>query len=267
MVLVSISQYPDVGYAGLMVGLDDGKNIVTGLNNRGVAAGVTDLAFAAVNLATYTFQAYGINVSFTADGSATAAEIRDGLKAAAEAIPALAALMTFTASGSDLRLTERAATNGSMALTGLDANTTATVVTAHEQTEPMAAGILVAAGPGFQDIRLMATALDRIAGFTVHQHNPVNEVLYPSPSTVNYPANSEVSVAKRGSMWVKTEQAIDHTTDVPFARFTATASNPQLGAIRKDADTGKAVDISDLAKFVTSQPTVGGLVLVSFQIL
>lgn len=263
MVLSAIQQYPTQAYAGMRVGMDDGHDIETYINNAGSVPGVTDIVITAVNDHVYSYSAYGITVSYTADGSATVAEVRLGLIAAHNAIPLLASMVSAVTSGANIRLTELNTANGDMAVAEADADLALSVVTAHSAVQAWPAGIVVARGPNFQDGRLPTTNADPLVGCVIHQHANINERTYPAPSRVVYPPSSEVPVLKRGKVWCVTEEAVA-LTDTPFMRFASGSGGTQLGAIRKSADTATAVTLSGKAKFMTPQANAGGLVLVQF---
>lgn len=265
MVLTAISQYPNKAFAGMCVGIDDAHDIESYINNAGIAAGVYDLVFTAVNTHTYTATIYGVPVSYLSDGSATLAEIRDGILAAIAAAPALTPQVSAAASGNNVRVTELAPdTYGPSGITGLDADTALTTVTAHGNTEQIPAGVFVARGPNFQDCRLIRASSDPIVGVTKHQHQ-AQRANKSSDALQLWQPNSLIPVVKRGRIWVIVEQAVA-LTDTPFVRFAAGAGGSQLGAIRKDADTASAATLSGKAKFMTAQATPGGLALLMVNI-
>lgn len=87
-------------------------------------------------------------------------------------------------------------------------------------------------------------------------------VIY-DPAAVNAPnaIGDSVSVLKRGRIWVSVEEAVTPASPV-FIRFAA-GTFPTLGAFRASADTSTAVAVPNGAmKFITTQATIGGLVLV-----
>jgi hypothetical protein len=84
-------------FAGNVVGDPEGQR--TYYNDLGTNREVIDVAIDTVtNSATYTFTINGYTITYTADGSATAIEIRDGLIAAARAVAGLESLATFNPS-------------------------------------------------------------------------------------------------------------------------------------------------------------------------
>lgn len=255
-ILTSISKYPDQAYAGLREGLDAGDGVISLLNNAGTTAGVYDLSFTAVNSTLYTANVYGVHLSYTSDGSATLAEIRDGILASAAAQPGLILKASFAASSNNVRITELdPAGNGPALVGGLDANTAVAVVTAHAEPEGVPAGVLVMRGSTYQQGRLFraadgtAAALVKKMGITAHSH------MYAAPrvststsaSTVNYPANSQMSVVNRGRIWCvcETVMALDDTV---YARFITGAGGTQLGAFRNTSDSSTCLSLAGLVE-------------------
>ena len=264
MTLLAINQYPTAEFEGLVIGNDDGRDVETYINNAGTAAGVYDLVFAAVNDATYTAEIYGVAVEFTADGTATAAEIRDGMEAAIEAQPALVLRVTAVDSGNNLRITELdPELYGPANITGLDANTTLSEVTAHSQLETVAAGLVVARGDGFQDLRLLRSSTAPIVGVSMHQHMPVSSL---DPALrAGYPPKSEVSVLKRGKIYMRSETEVA-LSDTLYARFEESSNGTVLGRLRNDDDGGTAVDVSAFIK-PKSAITAAGLFVAQVNIV
>ncbi len=74
-------------------------------------------------------------------------------------------------------------------------------------------------------------------GFTVLNlaHEPPTD-----GSTVDIPATKGAGVISRGKIWVLTETAMTYGNAV-FVRFTIEGGDTQLGKVRNDADTDKAV--------------------------
>lgn len=74
-----------------------------------------------------------------------------------------------------------------------------------------------------------------------------------------YPADSRVAVMKKGRIWVPVEEAVSPSSDV-YTRYTAGGGNTQLGAFRTDADSSKALQITQ-ARFLTSTSGAGRALL------
>ena len=264
MVLTAITRYPNAEFPGMVVGIDAANDVETYVNNAGTTAGVYDLVFTAVNDAVYTAEIYGVAVEFTADASATLAEIRDGMEAAIEAQPALVLRVTAVDSGNNLRITELdPELYGPSDIQGLDANTALSVVTAHSQLETVDYGLVVARGTNFQDLRLLRSSTAPIVGASMHQHMPVSA--FKTADRAGYPPKSEVSVLKRGKIWMPSETAVA-LTDTLYARFEATAVGTVLGKIRNTNDGGAARDISASFKPKTARSDAG-LVLVQVNLV
>lgn len=260
MVLTAISQFPDVGLPGQLVGSADAMSIGSFINNQVETAGVYDLVFTAVNSATYTIDAYGYHFSFTADGSATAAEIRDGLQALMALQPGFALRMSSVDSGSNLRLTELdPGLYGNGTPSGNDANTAITVVTAHGEEETIPAGVFVAKGTGDADCKLIRSSSATVLGAVMHQHKPVSSL--DPDARAGYPPYSQLGVVSLGKMLVAVEEAVTPAS-TPYIRFAAGAGGTQLGALRASADSTTAMNASAYVKILGTQATAGGLVAV-----
>lgn len=265
MVLSAINQYMDTAFAGMVAGVADGRDVGSYINNQAFVDGIYDLVFTAVNSAVYTADIYGYHVTYTADGSATAAEIRDGIQAAIALQPGLTARVSAVDSGSNLRITELdAETYGYSNISGLDANTALTTVTAHGEEETIPAGVLVCRGTNYQDARLLHSASDPLIGIVMHQHAFPSD-FRTSDRAGNSP-NSQLSVLKRGSIWMVAEEAVA-LDDTPFFRYASLGANVGRGTVRNDADTSTCRSGAAFAKFMTAQATAGGLVLVKFNLV
>jgi len=73
-------------------------------------------------------------------------------------------------------------------------------------------------------------------GITVHTQ--AIEQFYQSAGGAGYALNAEMSICKKGMVWVTTETAMAITDDV-YARYTVSGATV-LGGIRNDDDTSKA---------------------------
>lgn len=249
MVLTSIRQYPGKGYAGSLVG--SGHVLDTALNSRRNVAAIRTIVITAVNSFLYTVTCNGVQISYQADGSATVAEVRDGLAAAALASPFFNALATLVASGSDLVLTERLPAAGAMTV-ALSANLAATVNTAHQHETHVPAGVMVQLDDvvsSLADGPLSAKLADASGGLNlgITCHEPQ----YVDPTRTDravYPPYRAMSVVRRGSIYVPVENAVT-PADVPAFRITASGANTQLGAFRTGTDSGNAVALTGIARF------------------
>lgn len=83
------------------------------------------------------------------------------------------------------------------------------------------------------------TAQGKALGITVHTQ--AIEQFYQSAGGAGYALNAEMSICKRGLIWVIPETTMVNTDSV-FARFTVSGATV-LGGIRNDADTANAVAI------------------------
>jgi hypothetical protein len=97
----------------------------------------------------------------------------------------------------------------------------------------------------------------KVLGVTVHQHTV--EQAKPTSNNVGYPVQSEMSVMKRGRIWVETEVPVV-STDTPYVRAIASGSEIR-GAFRNDADGGDAGILAN-ARFLNDSEVVNGINLV-----
>lgn len=97
-------------------------------------------------------------------------------------------------------------------------------------------------------------------GITVHTQ--ALEQFYQSAGGAGYALDDEMSICRRGNIWVSAETAMAITDDV-YARFTV-AGSTKLGGIRNDADTGKAAIIPTAR--VIRPCTAAGLCLIDINL-
>ena len=235
--ITSVAQNMDGGFLGLPVG---NYNYLARsyINSAAQVTGVTDLVPAVVNNHAYTVTINGIPVSFTSGGAATAANVRDGIIAAIQAIAGALALVTPTASGNNVRLTEVAPAAGAVTIAGADGSTTITPVAAHVSSQPLPPGIAVAkGGSGDQDLRLMSVTGDQILGVVLYSPQAIQEDVFGVGSNVLYGPNSIVPVMTRGAVWVMVEESVTPLSPV-FVRFSPRGVNVQVGGFRASADAG-----------------------------
>ena len=81
-------------------------------------------------------------------------------------------------------------------------------------------------------------------------------------SVVNYPIGSDISILRKGRIYVKVEEAVN-AMDPVFVRFAA-GSFAQLGSFRKSADSASAGQV-DGCVYRTSAP-IGGFAVVEFNL-
>lgn len=96
------------GFIGDTADINQTNEVVSAINSDGGVKQVSTLTVSgATNDKTYTVTINGIDVSYTADGTATIAEIAAGLTAAVEAEPAVSAIVTAAATTTTMVLTGR----------------------------------------------------------------------------------------------------------------------------------------------------------------
>lgn len=125
----------------------------------------------------------------------------------------------------------------------------------------IAPGLLAVWHAGDADNTVRApAATGEVTGF-----NPRGVTIYEASSPNNpYAIGDVIGLLKRGRIWVATEEAVTPAS-TPFVRFAAGAGGTVLGAFRASADTATAVALPG-AKFVSTQATPGGLVLLEINI-
>jgi hypothetical protein len=118
-------------------------------------------------------------------------------------------------------------------------------------------------GAGLSDMpisfKLPATSGDKILGGLMYEQAHEGTVTGVPDDAIN-------SIVHQGKMWILTEQAVT-PADPVFVRYDisgATGTSPALGKVRKDADTAKAVALTN-AQFM-STAAAGALVEVMFNL-
>lgn len=112
-----------------------------------------------------------------------------------------------------------------------------------EATLGMPFGIAVGRGAADNGIILLADANTKIDGLLVHTHAVEPFYAATSPAGTGVSPKGTGSVLKKGRMYVLPEVAVVPGNDV-YARYTASGGNTQKGALRTDADTAKATQIT-----------------------
>lgn len=117
--------------------------------------------------------------------------------------------------------------------------------------------ILPAASPGYP------------VGIVVHAHDYARTFTTPDGTTVGELDGTGIKpgalfgLLRKGRIWVSTEDgSILAFQSRLYTRYSANGGNTQLGAIRGSDDSGHAIDLTKIGQFITTQATVGGLVVV-----
>lgn len=90
----------------------------------------------------------------------------------------------------------------------------------------------------------LPTATGEITGgkaLGIAVYDPMKMVNWPAGNTVPYPQGTTVPILRKGTAWVKVEEAVA-PGDPVFVRF-AVGTGSALGAFRKSADTATAVQL------------------------
>lgn len=262
-VQTSVAQTPAIGVEGMLA--DNGLHDVL----SGVAAGrkLLSVAIGASNSQVYSITLNGVAYTYTADGSATTAEIAAGLVAAINA-----GQTAVHASGSDTPILLESTVDGPDGdFTYADSAGTGTLVetTLVAQSAALSVGKYVCLDErrtlgGAEDyaIRAPRQATDitggRGLGIVIEEFDleqlPVTASTYSTSLTL--PANQVLNVLHKGRCLVKVEAAVSKG-GYAFARFASGAGGSVLGAIRGDADSASAAQIPNGARFLTSADANG----------
>lgn len=221
----------------------------TYVNSRNLAAKVVDFEITVQNSTAYTFLVGGVPITYTSDGSATVAEIRDGL-IAAHAAAALAypnsgpAKTSAAASGDDVRITELSPAEGEVPVSDSDANLAISVVTPHAEEEAMVPGRVVVEADSGGSTALGTTPQARLPRGT--GKIPVGVVMHSHRGTQVSAINADAVYDPDqpfpvywGPIVVDTEDAVAQGGQVYF-RHTASGANTSLGKCRSDGDSSTA---------------------------
>lgn len=118
----------------------------------------------------------------------------------------------------------------------------------NENASPLPFGIAVKRGAAFNGIDNMGAATDELSGITIQSHTFDPKDL---TGTQGIPAASQnlgppaTGILKLGAICIRTEQSMN-PGDPVFVRFAPNGGNTQLGAFRKDIDSGNARRVKGL---------------------
>lgn len=267
----SISAQPLPAKAGMLA--DSGyHDILSGVASQRKRYSVVVVA---ANSAVYTITltppgGVGVPFVYTADGSATTAEITVGLRDLINA-----GTVSVVASGSDTPLVIESTLDGPDGDFGYADNATGGSLTetlVSTQSPNFSVGTLVCLddlrtlpGPSDFAVRAPRTATDvtqRGLGIIVEQADLVQlpiEAGAAYATSLSIPGNDCLNVLHQGRCWVITESAVVKGGDV-YARYATGSGGSTLGSIRGDTDSTTAAQYPR-AKFLTSA-AAGGLVQV-----
>lgn len=264
MVLTAIPQTPIAAFAGMLAGNGHGYQADSKVNGQGNTAKVIDWTITAANSTAYTISIGGIAITYTSDGSATTAEIRDGLIAAIRANAFTNNLVIAESGGAAvLRVTERFPADGEVAISDADANLSLATTVAHANGEPMPAGIAVTRGTADNECRNMVDASSVVIGVTMFDHSYSQPLTIGATGEALFPPDSVIGILRDGEIWVRVEEAVTPASDV-YVRHTASGANTQIGAFRATTDSSTAVALTS-ARFKSSA-SAGGLARLSLKI-
>lgn len=264
----SFSRSPAIGFAGMQA--KDSSHLQA---NSRVAASrkLASVVITAANSDTYTLTINGTDFTYTADGSATTAEITVGLAALINAgtepvtasgtdTPLLIESDIDAPYGNDLSDTSAAGRrlSGDFSITESETNLATPVILVPQGQEiPFGVGVCLDERSGDkQAVRLPRQATD-VTGLLFDGVTMAD--FARSSHLATYPRNSMISVMRKGYIFVVVEEAVSKG-DQPFVRYASGAGGTQLGAFRKTVDSSSAAALPN-ARYETTA-VLGGLAVV-----
>jgi hypothetical protein len=186
-------------------------------------------------------------VTYTSDGSATKAEILEGLRAAVAALAAsvqISAALTDSANGPLLVYADVAALD--FDITGPTAN-----LSVAEADGEIPFGVFVVADGAADKCRLPVLAADIGANTLGVSVRTLSQENLESGDNA-YAPGSQVNVLKKGDIWMEVEETVAFGDPV-YVRYAANGDDTQKGAVRKSGD--------GVAQVTTLTPTAANAAL------
>lgn len=249
----SISDAPRAAFVGMVADMSDAQ-VKSGVSTT---RKLVSVAVTASNSQVYTITINGVDFAYTADASATTAEIVLGLKALINA-----GTQHVLASGLDTPLLIESTIDGSAGdFTYADSAGTGalveTVLVAQGQT--LGFGKFVCGDERSTNdhaVRLPRQSTDVTSqlGLGVVLAENYTRIV---DSTLSAPANSMVPVLTEGRVWVAVEEAVAKGDDA-YVRYAAGGSG--LGSFRKSTGTSEAAALPR-ACFDGASRTIGGVLM------
>lgn len=251
----SIENEPRVAYPGLLANMAPGDRVKSGVCT---SRKLVSVAVGASNSQVYTITINGTDFAYTADGSATTAEIVLGLKALINAgdEPVLA-------SGVDTPLVLESTIDGpdgdfTYADSAGTGTLTETVLVVQDQGLPFAKFVCMdERSTEDRAVRLprLSTDVTTQRGVGVVICENYTRVSDGSPAETA-PAHSMVGLLEVGRIWVHVEEAVSKGDDA-YVRYAAGGSG--LGSFRKSTGTSEAAALPR-ACFDSDSQTIDGVV-------
>lgn len=259
--LLTVPDDFDSGLSGQVVGLAQSVGIRTALNGSANVAGVYRLIITATNSHAYAFTVNGIPIQYTADGSATVAEIQAGLIAALEAIQAandLVLIEEYSTTG--LTITERYPELGAVTIAESDSSLALSTITAHSEQAPIVPGRAVIAGSTADMAEHPSGSAGVFIGVAVHNQVPAFDEAVAAVDSADgqVPGGQPFPYLHRGVLLVEVESAVA-LTDTPSYRHAANGALDQLGIFLTGTDSGNATALSG-ARYLDAASGGGQLV-------
>lgn len=247
MAQLSYSNRPSKHYPGMP--LDGGANDdISKILSTNKLSNV--LVVNAVNSAVYTLAitdgaGTSGNATYTADGSATKAEIVAGLVAA---VNALTLKVTAASVDTDEFTIESDSEYGTHTLSSTGAtpsDLTLTTLVAHDQEAAFGIFLCLDEKRGDNYARMPRASGDVAKCWGVALRDSAKQ-----PNAEGHASQTPVKIRNKGRVAVTSESSFS-VGDAVYVRYTASGNNTQLGAVRNDSDTSTAGSLSR-AKYVTS---------------
>lgn len=245
--------------AGMLHGLSNAYDIVTGINNAKKTDGVTITAADLATTVTINGTAFTVNVGAAAK---TKTELRDLL---ITAINAGSEPVTASIKDADELFVESDVSGTTTTVVGTT-NCSVAALIKNESNIPFGVAVSYDLETENQDderivhlpgLTADVTGTTKIAGIALHAH--IKEQATLAANNLGYDPKSELSIIRRGRVWVESEVVVVKSDPV-YVRFVAD-STEQRGAFRNDADTSDA-SILPTARFFNNSRVVGGINLV-----
>lgn len=221
---------------------------------------LSSIVFTAANAEDYVLNINGVAFTYTSDGSATATEIRDALKALIDADTSLpVTVSTLSTNGLYIESTDR---ESGFTITNVGSDTVGNVVITEAQGQdqkiPFGKVVVWDDRGADNECRLPTAAADigdRTFGVAAGDHGLQGDCCEPF---AGYPDGSAISVLRKGTIWVICEDALTTVGKDVYVRYAAGSGGSELGSVRSDAD-GSTAAILNGASF-RGKCEAGGLV-------
>jgi hypothetical protein len=243
------------GFPGLLWDAGYSKDVISKINNSKKLDAVTITAADLLTTCTINGTAFTVNAGAAVK---TKTELRDLLIAA---INAGSEPVTASIKDADELYVESDVSGTTTTVVGTT-NCSVAAVIPNESNVPFGV-VVVRDDSGLsekEDIAMLPnaaadiTSIKNVFGVAVHQHTIEQNI--GGVSNLGYAPVSEMSILRKGRIWVETEDVVTQASDV-YVRHVAGAGE-QRGALRSDTDGGDA-DILPSARWFKGSQVVNGI--------